>query len=102
MAGGARWFPALSLPLLLLLPWPAVPRRPWGCAARGLCCPGRDPACLSAGRRPDGSSGPCYCDQECARTLDCCHDYAHACPGERPGRERLRPRRALPALGLRL
>ncbi|NWZ71983.1 SBSPO protein, partial [Acrocephalus arundinaceus] len=46
----------------------------------GLCCPGRDPACLSSGRRPDGSSGPCYCDQECARTLDCCHDYAQACP----------------------
>ncbi|NXU96636.1 SBSPO protein, partial [Cettia cetti] len=46
----------------------------------GLCCPGRDPACLSAGRRPDGSTGPCYCDQACARTLDCCHDYAQACP----------------------
>ncbi|NXJ90941.1 SBSPO protein, partial [Corythaixoides concolor] len=24
--------------------------------------------------------GPCYCDQACARTLDCCHDYAEACP----------------------
>ncbi|NWS84401.1 SBSPO protein, partial [Toxostoma redivivum] len=24
--------------------------------------------------------GPCYCDQECARTLDCCHDYAQTCP----------------------
>ncbi|NWT95304.1 SBSPO protein, partial [Urocynchramus pylzowi] len=24
--------------------------------------------------------GPCYCDQACARTLDCCHDYALACP----------------------
>ncbi|XP_066417977.1 somatomedin-B and thrombospondin type-1 domain-containing protein-like [Molothrus aeneus] len=47
------------------------------------CClpgPGRDRGCLSAGRRPDGSSGPCYCDQACARTLDCCHDYARTCP----------------------
>ncbi|NXF92277.1 SBSPO protein, partial [Eubucco bourcierii] len=24
--------------------------------------------------------GPCYCDQACTRTLDCCHDYADACP----------------------
>ncbi|XP_041334345.1 somatomedin-B and thrombospondin type-1 domain-containing protein-like [Pyrgilauda ruficollis] len=51
-----------------------------GCAARGLCCPGRDRACLGAGRRPDGSAGPCYCDQACARSLDCCHDYGQACP----------------------
>ncbi|XP_063260213.1 somatomedin-B and thrombospondin type-1 domain-containing protein-like [Prinia subflava] len=79
MGSGPRWLPALPLLLPLLLP-PALPRRAPGCAARGLCCPGRDPACLSAGRRPDGSAGPCYCDQECARTLDCCHDYAQACP----------------------
>ncbi|XP_072735175.1 somatomedin-B and thrombospondin type-1 domain-containing protein-like [Ciconia boyciana] len=76
MAGCPRW--AAVLPLLLL---PALPRRAAaGCAARGLCCPGRDPACLGAGWRPDGSHGPCYCDQACARTLDCCHDYAEACP----------------------
>ncbi|NXV60862.1 SBSPO protein, partial [Molothrus ater] len=42
--------------------------------------PGRDRGCLSAGRRPDGSSGRCYCDQACARTLGCCHDYAWTCP----------------------
>ncbi|XP_066055086.1 somatomedin-B and thrombospondin type-1 domain-containing protein-like [Chamaea fasciata] len=77
MAGGARWLPALLLPLLLP---PVVARHGPGCAARGLCCPGRRPACLSAGRRPDGSSGPCWCDQACARALDCCHDYAHTCP----------------------
>ncbi|XP_064586378.1 somatomedin-B and thrombospondin type-1 domain-containing protein-like [Zonotrichia leucophrys gambelii] len=77
MAGRARWLPVLSA--LLLLP-PALPRRPSGCAALGLCCPGRDRGCLSAGLRPDGSSGPCYCDQACARALDCCHDYARACP----------------------
>ncbi|XP_038015353.1 somatomedin-B and thrombospondin type-1 domain-containing protein-like isoform X2 [Motacilla alba alba] len=82
MGGRRRWLPALPLLLLLLLPLPppGLPRRPSGCAARGLCCPGRDRGCLSAGRRPDGSSGPCYCDQACARTLDCCHDYAQACP----------------------
>ncbi|XP_064248026.1 somatomedin-B and thrombospondin type-1 domain-containing protein-like [Passer domesticus] len=78
MARRARWLPAL-LPLLLPLP-PALPRGAPGCAARGLCCPGRDRACLSSGRRPDGSAGPCYCDQACARSLDCCHDYGRACP----------------------
>ncbi|NXG09164.1 SBSPO protein, partial [Sakesphorus luctuosus] len=46
----------------------------------GRCCPGRDPACISTGRRPDGSIGPCYCDQACGRALDCCHDYARTCP----------------------
>uniref|UniRef100_A0A8C6ZE83 Somatomedin-B and thrombospondin type-1 domain-containing protein-like n=1 Tax=Nothoprocta perdicaria TaxID=30464 RepID=A0A8C6ZE83_NOTPE len=51
---------------------------------RRLCCAGRDLRCLSAGWRPDGSHGPCYCDEACAHTLDCCHDYAWACPGERP------------------
>ncbi|XP_050170073.1 somatomedin-B and thrombospondin type-1 domain-containing protein-like isoform X1 [Myiozetetes cayanensis] len=76
MARRACWLPLLLLLLLLLLP-PALPA---GCAARGLCCPGRDPACLSTGRRPDGSSGPCYCDQACVLTLDCCHDYAETCP----------------------
>ncbi|XP_059718571.1 somatomedin-B and thrombospondin type-1 domain-containing protein-like [Haemorhous mexicanus] len=80
MAGRARWLPALPALLLLPLLPPGLPRRPSGCAARGLCCPGRDRGCLSTGRRPDGSSGPCYCDQACARTLDCCHDYTHTCP----------------------
>ncbi|XP_057892508.1 somatomedin-B and thrombospondin type-1 domain-containing protein-like [Melospiza georgiana] len=80
MAGRARWLPALSALLLLPLLPPALPRRPSGCAGLGLCCPGRDRGCLSAGLRPDGSSGPCYCDQVCARALDCCHDYARACP----------------------
>ncbi|XP_064887861.1 somatomedin-B and thrombospondin type-1 domain-containing protein isoform X1 [Columba livia] len=76
MAGWAAVLALLALPVL-----PAGPRRAAaGCAARGLCCPGRDPACLSHGRRPDGSRGPCYCDQACARTLDCCHDYAETCP----------------------
>lgn len=80
--------------LLALL---ALPRRvaAGGCAAHGLCCPGRDPTCLSTGRRPDGAHGPCYCDQACTRTLDCCHDYADACPGEWPAG--LRPLRGTAA-----
>lgn len=70
---------AAALVLALL----ALPRRAAaGCAALGLCCPGRDPSCLGTGWRPDGSYGPCYCDQACEHTLDCCHDYARACPGE--------------------
>ncbi|XP_055578665.1 somatomedin-B and thrombospondin type-1 domain-containing protein-like [Falco biarmicus] len=76
MAGRPPW-----AALLALLVLPVLPRRAAaGCAARGLCCPGRDQACRSAGWRPDGSRGPCFCDQACARTLDCCHDYARACP----------------------
>nr|XP_038022170.1 somatomedin-B and thrombospondin type-1 domain-containing protein isoform X1 [Anas platyrhynchos] len=68
---------AAALVLALL----ALPRRAAaGCAALGLCCPGRDPSCLGTGWRPDGSYGPCYCDQACEHTLDCCHDYARACP----------------------
>ncbi|XP_071615873.1 somatomedin-B and thrombospondin type-1 domain-containing protein-like [Heliangelus exortis] len=79
MAGTRRWAAVPVLPVLLLLP-ALPPRAAAGCATLGLCCPGRDPACLSQGWRPDGSHGPCYCDQVCARTLDCCHDYAQACP----------------------
>lgn len=96
MAGGPRWAAVLVLPVLSVLP--ALPRRAAaGCASRGLCCPGRDPACLSTGWRPDGSHGPCYCDQACAHTLDCCHDYAEACPGEWPAGPRLLPGPAVPA-----
>ncbi|XP_001234392.4 somatomedin-B and thrombospondin type-1 domain-containing protein [Gallus gallus] len=70
--------PALLLLLLLLLPAPRPAAA--GCAALGLCCPGRTPSCRSTGWRPDGSYGPCYCDQACEHTLDCCHDYSQACP----------------------
>ncbi|XP_067163674.1 somatomedin-B and thrombospondin type-1 domain-containing protein-like [Apteryx mantelli] len=76
----ARCAAALLLPLLLLLLAALARRAAAGCAARRLCCAGRDLGCLSAGWRPDGSHGPCYCDQACAHTLDCCHDYAQACP----------------------
>uniref|UniRef100_A0A8D2IRE7 SMB domain-containing protein n=1 Tax=Varanus komodoensis TaxID=61221 RepID=A0A8D2IRE7_VARKO len=51
-----------------------------GCAKLGRCCAGRSLACVSAGWRPDGSHGPCYCDQACPYTLDCCHDYRQVCP----------------------
>lgn len=52
-----------------------------GCRETGLCCPGRDPSCVSAGWRSDRSYGTCYCDQVCVSTLDCCHDYETACLG---------------------
>ncbi|XP_074501633.1 somatomedin-B and thrombospondin type-1 domain-containing protein [Sebastes fasciatus] len=51
-----------------------------GCRDAGLCCSGRDPACISRGWRSDRSYGTCYCDQACVSTLDCCHDYETACP----------------------
>ncbi|XP_032298651.1 somatomedin-B and thrombospondin type-1 domain-containing protein isoform X1 [Coturnix japonica] len=44
------------------------------------CCQGRDAACVSSGWREDGGYGTCYCDGECRRTRDCCHDHGHACP----------------------
>ncbi|RXM96632.1 Somatomedin-B and thrombospondin type-1 domain-containing protein [Acipenser ruthenus] len=51
-----------------------------GCVDSGLCCAGRDHTCVSEGWRPDRSHGSCYCDQACAATLDCCHDYRQFCP----------------------
>uniref|UniRef100_A0A8C3AB05 Si:dkey-7k24.5 n=1 Tax=Cyclopterus lumpus TaxID=8103 RepID=A0A8C3AB05_CYCLU len=51
-----------------------------GCRETGLCCTGRDPSCISKGWRSDRFYGPCYCDQACVSTLDCCHDYETACP----------------------
>ncbi|KAL6112028.1 uncharacterized protein ACO6RY_08876 [Pungitius sinensis] len=50
------------------------------CRETGVCCTGRDPSCISKGWRSDRSFGPCYCDQACVSTLDCCHDYDTACP----------------------
>ncbi|XP_066480803.1 somatomedin-B and thrombospondin type-1 domain-containing protein-like [Tiliqua scincoides] len=70
------WTPALALLLLLA----ASPGAESGCAALGRCCAGRSLACGSSGWRPDGSRGLCFCDQACAYTLDCCHDYRLVCP----------------------
>ncbi|XP_054835117.1 somatomedin-B and thrombospondin type-1 domain-containing protein-like [Eublepharis macularius] len=67
---------ALAVGLWLL----AAPGAESGCAELGQCCAGRSLACVSSGWRPDGSHGPCYCDQACPYTLDCCHDYRQACP----------------------
>uniref|UniRef100_A0A8D0B7M2 SMB domain-containing protein n=1 Tax=Salvator merianae TaxID=96440 RepID=A0A8D0B7M2_SALMN len=69
----AAWF---SLLFLLAVP----PGAEGGCAKLGRCCAGRSVACVSTGWRPDGSYGPCYCDQACPHTLDCCHDYRQVCP----------------------
>uniref|UniRef100_A0A8B9S3R0 SMB domain-containing protein n=1 Tax=Apteryx owenii TaxID=8824 RepID=A0A8B9S3R0_APTOW len=62
---------------LIFLVWPTVQLSDSANVLQEItCCAGVVPA----GWRPDGSHGPCYCDQACAHTLDCCHDYAQACP----------------------
>ncbi|XP_061487330.1 somatomedin-B and thrombospondin type-1 domain-containing protein-like isoform X2 [Rhineura floridana] len=72
--------PAWALPLGLLCLLATSGAAESGCAQLGRCCAGRSGACVSMGWRPDGSHGPCYCDQACPYTLDCCHDYRQVCP----------------------
>ncbi|KAG8131739.1 hypothetical protein E2320_009642 [Naja naja] len=71
------WSLAAALLFSALL---AVAGAEGGCAELGRCCSGRSLECASAGWRPDGSYGLCYCDQACLSTLDCCSDYRHFCP----------------------
>ncbi|XP_053302142.1 somatomedin-B and thrombospondin type-1 domain-containing protein [Pleuronectes platessa] len=70
---------SFALLCLGVLVFRAAPGRA-DCRAAGLCCSGRDPSCTSEGWRADRSYGPCYCDQACVSTRDCCHDYEAACP----------------------
>ncbi|KAJ0023893.1 hypothetical protein NQD34_003792 [Periophthalmus magnuspinnatus] len=51
-----------------------------GCREAGLCCSGRDMACVTKGWKSDRTFGTCFCDQSCASTQDCCDDYNTACP----------------------
>uniref|UniRef100_A0A8C6UVV1 Si:dkey-7k24.5 n=1 Tax=Neogobius melanostomus TaxID=47308 RepID=A0A8C6UVV1_9GOBI len=50
------------------------------CREAGLCCNGRDPACVTKGWKLDRTFGTCFCDQACVSTQDCCDDYQTACP----------------------
>ena len=51
------------------------------CGSAGKCCPGRDSSCLVSGMQPNGRyvDRPCYCDEGCLETGDCCDDYKEAC-----------------------
>lgn len=76
----------------------APPRRhaDGSCRAAGLCCPGRDAACVvRKAMLPGVGGGPnavveerdeqsCYCDHACLRLGDCCDDFKESCGGERP------------------
>ena len=51
------------------------------CGSPETCCIGRDSSCFVNG---DGSFGnsisePCYCDEGCLETGDCCSDYEQVC-----------------------
>ncbi|XP_077164806.1 uncharacterized protein LOC143822960 isoform X3 [Paroedura picta] len=48
-----------------------------GCGNREAhqCCPGRNNDCLDFSRRRT----PCYCDNYCEKTGDCCDDYHAVC-----------------------
>ena len=51
------------------------------CGSAGKCCPGRDSSCLVSGMQSNGRyvDRPCYCDEGCLETGDCCQDYKEAC-----------------------
>lgn len=52
------------------------------CAWATRCCPGRDSSCVVNGLQPGGGgyiSKPCYCDEGCLETNDCCPDYKQVC-----------------------
>ena len=58
------------------------------CKSPGNCCTGRDSSCfVNNGDSPsDGSiyfgnsiNQPCYCDEGCLETGDCCSDYEKVC-----------------------
>lgn len=71
----------------------APPRRhaDGSCRAAGLCCPGRDAACVvRKAMLPGVGGGPnavveerdeqsCYCDHACLRLGDCCDDFKESC-----------------------
>ena len=54
------------------------------CEKAENCCKGRNSACVVNGLQSDGSmvDEPCYCDEGCLETGDCCHDYKRTCNAE--------------------
>ena len=55
------------------------------CGLPQNCCVGRDSSCVIHGLQPDGKMvrNPCYCDEGCLETNDCCSDYNSVCNVER-------------------
>lgn len=51
------------------------------CANADRCCLGRDSSCVVNGLQADGEvvADPCYCDEGCLETGDCCSDYQQVC-----------------------
>ena len=63
------------------------------CRVTDNCCTGRDSSCfVNAGDNPGNENGlisfdnsisePCYCDEGCLETGDCCSDYEAVCTFE--------------------
>ena len=46
------------------------------CVDAERCCVGRDSSCVVHGNI---FSSPCYCDEGCLETGDCCSDYQEVC-----------------------
>jgi len=51
------------------------------CALAERCCQGRDSSCVVNGLQSNGDyvDEPCYCDEGCPDTGDCCKDYKEVC-----------------------
>lgn len=51
------------------------------CQMAERCCQGRDSSCVVNGLQTNGQyvDEPCYCDEGCLETGDCCHDYKQIC-----------------------
>ena len=51
------------------------------CAFADRCCVGRDSSCVVNGLQSNGQmvDHPCYCDEGCLETGDCCSDYESVC-----------------------
>jgi len=51
------------------------------CAEADRCCTGRDSSCVANTNNFDGMyfGTPCYCDEGCIETGDCCSDYKEIC-----------------------
>lgn len=55
------------------------------CGMLERCCPGRDSSCVVNGFQRGGINvdEPCYCDEGCLETGDCCSDYKSVCNVQR-------------------
>lgn len=67
---------AAGLPLLLCALASISCTAEAGCTEINRCCPGRNSSCYFA---LDERSSPCYCDEFCTKSKDCCSDYDYFC-----------------------